>query len=45
MYIAGKGGGWAGGQLLPPGKLNIFSNIVFEFAELFRVAILVREEN
>ena len=34
-----------GGQLPPPGKLNVFfflSNIVFEFAGLFLVAILVR---
>ena len=30
------------GQLPPPGKLNFFSNIVFEFAELFLVAILLR---
>ena len=30
------------GQLPPPGKLNFFPNIVFEFAELFLVAILVR---
>ena len=34
----GGGGGGRGGQrgkLPPPGKLNFFSNIVFEFAELF----------
>ena len=39
-YIAGG----QGGQLPPPGKLNVFflSNIVFEFAGLFLVAILVR---
>ena len=30
------------GQLPPPGKLIFFSNIVFEYAELFLVAILLR---
>ena len=39
-YISGGGGGGAEG--VPPGKLILFSNIVFEFAELFLVAILVR---
>ena len=38
-YIAGV----QGGQLPPPGKLNdFFSNIVFEFAGLFLVVMLVR---
>ena len=30
------------GQLPPPGKLFFFSDIVFEFAETFLAAILVR---
>ena len=30
------------GQLSPPGKLNFFSDVKFEFAELFLVAILVQ---
>ena len=38
----GEGGGGQRGQLDPPGKLFFFSNIVFEFAEVFLVAILVR---
>ena len=39
-YIAGGAGG---GQLPPPGKLNVFfSNIVFDFVGLFLVDILVR---
>ena len=47
-YIVGRGGGGGGvgrgggGQLPPPGKLNFVCNIVFEFAELFLVAILVQ---
>ena len=34
--------GEEGGQLPPPAKPFFFSNIVFEFAVLFLVAILVR---
>jgi len=37
-YLAGG----QGGQLPPPGKLFFFSNIVFDFAGLFFVDILVR---
>ena len=42
MHRKGGGGGGGGGQLSPPGKLNFFLNIAFEFAELFLVAILIR---
>ena len=42
VHRAAQSGG-SGGQLPPPGKLNFFFfNIVFEFAELFLVAVLVR---
>ena len=37
-----SGGGEQGGSCPPPGKLNFFSNIVFEFAELFLAATLVQ---
>ena len=36
-----KAGGGGGGTLPPAGKLFFFANIVFEFSELFLVAILV----
>ena len=39
--MGGGGGGGTAVQLPPAGEL-IFSNIVFEFAKLFLVAILVR---
>ena len=46
QYVAGGvGGGGQRGHLPPPGKFNFFSNIVFEFAELFLVAILLRNHN
>ena len=37
VHSGGGGGGSQRGQLPPLGKLNFFSNIVFEFAELFLV--------
>lgn len=40
LHIVGRKGG--GGQMPPPGKLNFFFNIVFEFVGLFLEAILVR---
>ena len=44
VQSGGEGGGGQMGQLPPPGKLIYFSNIVFEIAELFLVAILVRNQ-
>ena len=43
-YIVGWGGGGGGGARgqLPPTWKTDFSNIVFEFAELFLAAILVQ---
>lgn len=38
----GRNWGGGGGQMPPPGKLNFFFNIVFEFVGLFLEAILVR---
>ena len=42
VHSGGGGGGGQRGQLPPPGKLIFFSNMVFELAELFLRAILVR---
>ena len=41
-YIAAGEGGGVGGAAAPARKTQLFSNIVFDFAELFPVAILVR---
>ena len=43
--IPGGGGGAEGaeGAAAPARKTNFFSNIVFEFAELFLVAILIKK--
>ena len=42
VHSGGGGGGELEGAAAPASKTPLFSNIVFEFAELFHVAILVR---